>query len=394
MLPGGQDQWKLVWSDEFDYPDAQLDGKWASQNGPSGHILSSRWRENAKVEDGTLKLINRKEERGGQKWTSGNIWTKEKFQYGYFECRYRYAAVEATNNSFWIMSQDEHPPERGSKFEIDINEGHFPSTVNTNIHDWTNLVERNGKKRSRSSPKAFPYGVRPDRVVQLETPITTKKIRLVSNHGKHFHIRELRAFGVNAGKGYPSIFDPVPTGDAFTHDFARDTDSKVTVSGLFSRPDAPPNDAQFVRDNEPKTSWISQSDGEKSVEVEFAQPRTIGCVQFLNGYQSDGSWLGMLTDYRVQYDNGTEWVDLQVFDLVNGEQNFAREFNVFGLDWSEQELVFYLNGIEIRRVKNEFCFSPAPILLSLTIISWQGRITDAIDGTFMEVDYVRVYKHP
>jgi hypothetical protein len=27
LLPGGADQWKLTWSDEFDYPDAQLEKK-------------------------------------------------------------------------------------------------------------------------------------------------------------------------------------------------------------------------------------------------------------------------------------------------------------------------------------------------------------------------------
>ncbi|TAE90894.1 MAG: hypothetical protein EAZ81_08265, partial [Verrucomicrobia bacterium] len=92
ILPGGAGKWQLRWADEFDYPDAQLDQSWISQNSASKHILSSRWRENAVVKNGTLKLINRKESRGGNDWTSGSIWTKQQFQYGYFECRYRYAA--------------------------------------------------------------------------------------------------------------------------------------------------------------------------------------------------------------------------------------------------------------------------------------------------------------
>jgi beta-glucanase (GH16 family) len=96
LLPGGAGNWQLVWSDEFDYPDSYFDQKWDSQNGPSGYILCSRLRENAVVSNGTLKLVNRKENRGGQEWTSSNIWTKEQFKYGYFECRYRYAAVEGT----------------------------------------------------------------------------------------------------------------------------------------------------------------------------------------------------------------------------------------------------------------------------------------------------------
>ena len=41
--------WYLAWNDEFDYEDSTLDHAWESQNGPSGHILCSRWRENARV---------------------------------------------------------------------------------------------------------------------------------------------------------------------------------------------------------------------------------------------------------------------------------------------------------------------------------------------------------
>lgn len=68
--------WKFVWQDEFDYPNEQLDRRWEAQNGRSGHILCSRWRDNAVVSDGVLQLVNKKENRGGQEWTSASIWTK------------------------------------------------------------------------------------------------------------------------------------------------------------------------------------------------------------------------------------------------------------------------------------------------------------------------------
>jgi len=54
--------------------------------------------------------------------------------------------------------------------------------------------------------------------------------------------------------------------------------------------------------------------------------------------------------------------------------------------------VYYFDGKEIRRMKNEIAFSPSPVWLSLAIISWAGKVTDTIDGTAMEVDYVRVFK--
>jgi beta-glucanase (GH16 family) len=231
LLPNELVKWQLVWNDEFDYPDSLLDKNWISQNAPSGHILCSRWRENAVVNNGTLKLVNRKESRGGQEWTSGNIWTKEQFQYGYYECRYRYAAAKGTNNSFWLMMKGIQPTE-GKFFELDINEGHYPNSVNTNIHNWSDVTEVNGKKSHPSTSKGFKF----------------------------------------------------------------------------------------------------------------------------------------------------ENADL------------AKDFHTYGLDWSKEELVFYFDGKEIRRVENQFCYSPAPVWLSLAIIPWAGKITDAIDKTEMEVDYVRIYK--
>jgi beta-glucanase (GH16 family) len=244
LLPGGAAKWQLKWSDEFDYPDSKLEDRWISQNSASTHILSSRWRENAVVANGTLKLLNKKEKRGGNDWTSGNIWTKEHFQYGYFECRYRYAAASGTNNSFWIMTNTK-PPEGKKSFEIDINEGHYPNKVNTNIHNHSDSIVVNGKKTHPTSSRSFSFGTKQE-------------------------------------------------------------------------------------DNKPAPA------------------------------------------------------------------DFAKEFHTYGLAWSADELVFYMDGKELRREKNQFCHSPAPVWLSLAIIAWGGKVTDAIDGTFMEVDYVRVYlpSHP
>jgi beta-glucanase (GH16 family) len=113
-------QWDLVWNEEFDYSSREdLLKVWEAQNGPNPHILCSRWEENIEVGDGVVKLVNKKESRGGQDWTSGSMWTRQQYQYGYYECRYKYAAVNATNNSFWLMTRGIEPTE-GKKFEIDI----------------------------------------------------------------------------------------------------------------------------------------------------------------------------------------------------------------------------------------------------------------------------------
>jgi beta-glucanase (GH16 family) len=235
VTPEDTNIWSLIWKDEFDYENRKdLLKTWESQNASNTHILCSRWEENIEVGKGFVWLVNRKKRRGGQDWTSGSMWTRRDFQYGYFECRYKYASETGTNNSFWMMSRPGGPePPNGQRFEIDVNEGHYPEEVNTNIHNWTEQsVDRNGKNTHPVSHKAF----RPDTI------------------------------------------------------------------------------------------------------------------------------------------------------------DFSKEYHLFGLEWSRDKLIFYLDRKEIRREKNTFCLSPVPVFLSLAIITWAGEVTDMIDGTFMEVDYVRVYQ--
>lgn len=386
LLPGGAESWKLFWSDEFDYPDTRLEEKWQSQNSASTHILSSRWRENALVKDGTLKLINRKESRGGNDWTSGNVWTKQQFQYGYFECRYRYAAAEGTNNSFWLMTQGKVP--QGKKaFEIDINEGHFPNEINTNIHNWSDVTVVNGK-RPISASRSFPFGLTPEVSLQLEIPIKTQRIRLTSTNASHFHLGEFRLYSVSP-KGYPRAGSNTADKDQpGLVNFVRE-------KGTASPPAAPtpPKETVLARRGWRCRQTLDHPDQGREVDrIHLAGEREIGCLQFVQGWLDKKTWRGMMERYLIEYHDGQRWVTITQFDATTGQHNFARDFHTYGLEWSQKELVFYFNGREIRREKNEFCHSPAPIWLSLAIIPWGGKITDAIHGTFMEIDYVRVYQ--
>ncbi|MCU0792963.1 MAG: family 16 glycosylhydrolase [Opitutaceae bacterium] len=385
LLSSGARDWKLAWSEEFTGTEADLDRRWISQNSSSTHILSGRWRENVSVSDGTLKLHNRKEKRGANDWTSGNIWTREKFQYGYFEARYRYAAAPATNNSFWIMPTTKGPIAKGVYFEIDINEGHYPNEINTNIHNHSAPKNTPGKR----SPRAFSFGTRPDVTIQLENPVPTNRIRFSSTHPGRAHLGEFRVYNANPA-GYPDPFSKTADTDKpGLINFARDPASTVTVSGFYKPAEANP---KILVDGQAGTRWITQEDGEKWVEVAFAESRVVGCIQFLNGWADNGGWNNLLQNYRVEYHDGSKWVPLARFDIADGEYDFARDYHVYGLEWTPEELVFFFNGREIRREKNLFCHEPSPVWLSLAIIPWGGPITDAIHGTQMEVDYVRIYQ--
>lgn len=132
-------KWALTFKDDFNGASLNFD-VWESQNSPSNNLLSSRWKENNVVEDGILKMVIKKEQRGGQQWTSSHIWVKPKVfaqTYGYWEARYRYAKTPGLNQAWWLYGV--HDYILGPKsFEIDINEGHYPQYINMTLHPGKN----------------------------------------------------------------------------------------------------------------------------------------------------------------------------------------------------------------------------------------------------------------
>lgn len=136
-----QIKWKMSWNDEFDYTavdgnDPNFTKDWKSANETNADrptVLGGRYPENVKVEDGNLKLLQKKENKGGKEWTSGSVMTNQQFGYGYYEARYQMVAATGLNQSFWAVT-DPMDYMQPDKFEIDINEGHYPNTINPCIH--------------------------------------------------------------------------------------------------------------------------------------------------------------------------------------------------------------------------------------------------------------------
>jgi hypothetical protein len=147
---------------------------------------------------------------------------------------------------------------------------------------------------------------------------------------------------------------------------------------------------QYVADGKEYTRWITQDEGEKWMEIELSQEQTVGCIQFTNGWSQNGVWTNLLTDFKIEYWDGNTWKEVATQSQTN-VVDFSKDYHLFGLEWNEDELIFYVDRKEVRREKNEFSLSPSPIWLSLAIISWDDSVTDSIDGTFMEIDYVKVY---
>lgn len=104
--------WKLVWSDEFD-GDSIDKSKWNFVEGGGGfgnnelQYYTSR-PENARVENGTLIITARREDYGGNKYTSAKLTTQGKgeWTYGKFEIRAKLPEGQGLWPAIWMMPSD------------------------------------------------------------------------------------------------------------------------------------------------------------------------------------------------------------------------------------------------------------------------------------------------
>ncbi len=387
-------QWQLAWHDEFNYANEQLDTEWISQNSATENpwVLGSRWRENAVVKDGILQLINRKESRGGQDWTSGNVWTKRTFGYGYFEARYKYAGAYGTNNSFWFWPK-QGVAEGEKSCEIDINEGHYPNIINTNVHNWTDTYTLPSGRVSHSDDQLHHTLIgKPDHTITLLNAIKTKKIRLKSSNPASIHINEFRVF--SPATEYPNALLPLDEQAPVNHVQAPDT--QLATNGIFNRL---PSKEIYAIDNKLDTRWVSEKHGQKWLEISWADEKEIGAVQFVNGWlqesgPSTGMYRNLMSDYTLDYYDGQQWVNIKQYDAAIEAANFADEYHTYGLEWDENYFKFYFDGKLYYTLRNDVCFNETSLLFSLAILKADiaGPVTDAIDGTSMKIDWVRYYQ--
>ena len=73
--------------------------------------------------------------------------------------------------------------------------------------------------------------------------------------------------------------------------------------------------------------------------------------------------------------------------------DFYEDFHVYGLLWTADELVWFLDGKEVFRRKNDFFKRPLHVIFDAEIMeTWDGLPNpDDLPSTF-EVDYVRVWR--
>ncbi len=149
--------------------------------------------------------------------------------------------------------------------------------------------------------------------------------------------------------------------------------------------------------------WLTNDDvsksgtpGTKGTEIDvFESPLYYrqNCGRDNSMITSNLHWCGY--DWQTKYKNVT----------ISKANNPYAEFNTYGLEWNENEYIFYINGVETGRSKSGGV-SKAPEFLILScevdgvsgvpFYGWSGVITDNRNGELpaeFVVDYVRAYQY-
>lgn len=120
--------WKLVWSDEFNYSGLPDSTKWGYDVGYIANnelqYYTRRRLENSIVTDGNLLIIGRKELFNNSSYTSARLITdgKNSWTYGKVEARMKLPTGQGIWPAFWMLGQNIHSVGWPACGEIDIME--------------------------------------------------------------------------------------------------------------------------------------------------------------------------------------------------------------------------------------------------------------------------------
>lgn len=120
--------WKLVWSDEFNYNGLPDTLKWGNETGfvrnNELQYYTKQRLENSRVVNGNLLIIGRKESYKNANYTSASLVTdgKKSWTYGKLEARIKLPKGQGMWPAFWLLGQNIHTVGWPKCGEIDIME--------------------------------------------------------------------------------------------------------------------------------------------------------------------------------------------------------------------------------------------------------------------------------
>jgi beta-glucanase (GH16 family) len=158
------DEWELIWSDEFNYEGLPDENKWNYERGfvrnREKQYYTKGRRENARVENGTLIIESRKEQYKNGQYTSASLhtWHKAEWLYGRVEVRAKLPTGKGMWPAIWMLGTNRNKVGWPACGEIDImeNVGFDPDTICANVHTKTyNHVKKTNKGSKIKAEKPY-----------------------------------------------------------------------------------------------------------------------------------------------------------------------------------------------------------------------------------------------
>ncbi|MDK4713677.1 glycoside hydrolase family 16 protein [Rhizobium sp. CNPSo 4039] len=106
----------------------RLQSEWDIHTDDMPNLKSCRQRHNVSSSQNGLTLLTLVSNGCAAKWSTGQIVSKAKYRYGYFEASMKIADIPGMDNAFWLTTDDH--------YEIDAVEAFFPNLLTATLHEW------------------------------------------------------------------------------------------------------------------------------------------------------------------------------------------------------------------------------------------------------------------
>lgn len=124
---------KILFQDDF-RSQAEFEKNWTVFTDNRSDLKACRTAKSLFITDEGLKIRTVAVDNCIAKWSTGEIISKQAFQYGLYEAYMNIAHGVGVDNAFWLTSAGDLNDGSGDSFEIDIAETYYPSLIRSTLH--------------------------------------------------------------------------------------------------------------------------------------------------------------------------------------------------------------------------------------------------------------------
>ena len=124
---------RILFQDDFK-DEAAFSRNWSAFKDDRSDLKACRTEASLSVSLDGLKIDTIAATHCKARWSTGQIISKQAFQYGLYEAYLKIAPAVGIDNAFWLTSQGDLKDGTGDSFEIDIAETYYPSLIRSTLH--------------------------------------------------------------------------------------------------------------------------------------------------------------------------------------------------------------------------------------------------------------------